>query len=1179
MVKKRKAANVSRGHDEPQPRKRVRNRASQFALGKLHTSYSPDQKEAVVQMELDSLLDIKCSFLHSHLIDWFCGLYDKHSREFVIPGRGRISLNVPSIYRTLGLPLGTQPVVYAVDSKIEESLGPQLFPTLGSTPKRTKLLYVDSLDVSSLNLNLPEGRFAVNIWSEADIEAVLAADLHNDDKKSYGKLELKPEFGVNYILFGGAVGFSKWMDTCSNPTCPIEQKSQVSNLMGSFASGMVGLMSSVVQGWTAMHGDAGDLVANTFGNVAQGFLSGLSASSAPAERVTRGGTSGTKGRYPTRSDAANTCNVLPEESTFLGDDTDRDSSYDGESGSDDDVVKYVVAPRKDKQVKFASSVGGDDAVLSHTAADVTVTLRSAPVSQRKGKQVKVCRFVGVDDLVLSLTSPEVTTIETQVAASSSADIEGMSVPEGSDSPDIPAADPGNDLIGDKMVWLSANEDVVMKATSVPDSTTPAYSPPAANVSDVFVDDLAVQDIPQVDDTTRQVEPLDFGGDGSDQSHLAQCPVVDANKNGKGKRRLQPLRVKDKEIRGIVANELGITTEMVQVCLPTRSKEVHDAKKATPKRKQILKRNIPATRSSPRLAKHRVSADSSKLGAPLPVIDVDPVSPETSAARVEVIHHNDAVMVDVNEGAANDAPGLDVDKGAAANPSLGPADLRPPSPPCSESSGTDALLRVVTNVVPRRHFDSQGNEFVSASTLFDPIPEPAVIKVSKHAEPSKKADNLLPVQAVTNVPVQVCPDGLVAGKSPLTYVENPMWNFTSQSPVCSEGPSVDNELVPVGPSVPVTSTTTSMGRPPYATLGDYDGTDDIPEGIPIEVPVEAIPLTTSHAPGDLFADFEGPEPLHLSWAIPSPPDEPKLNSKDQSRVISLDDLLLEKGEFQGVQSNNESKSCSNTSTAAVHDMCDLSTPDVVAHVIQVSSTPKTRLHRGRVIYPSKALLPPYAFITTSQHEDELYEKVIIHTRNELKSKIKGSRILQIDPMWVTTGELADSMKPNGLLSNTVCDIGVAVLQHTCPDNKLSFPVLQNIGTDKDPFGHWFVLSLNFEATRFEILDSLRGEDDEEMIKYANRLVDAIKIMYKVNYSESRKQIDEYELVYIPVPKQGPILNCGTFMHKFLELWNGSVVPAITADQIDAIRKILTVSWLEHPDNKLINWRVLLDNNMF
>lgn len=43
--------------------------------------------------------------------------------------------------------------------------------------------------MSHLNLNLPEGRYAVNIWSKADIETVLAADLQNEGD-SYGKLEV-----------------------------------------------------------------------------------------------------------------------------------------------------------------------------------------------------------------------------------------------------------------------------------------------------------------------------------------------------------------------------------------------------------------------------------------------------------------------------------------------------------------------------------------------------------------------------------------------------------------------------------------------------------------------------------------------------------------------------------------------------------------------------------------------------------------------------------------------------------------------------------------------------------------------------------------------------------------------------------------------------------------------------
>ncbi|KAM0897327.1 hypothetical protein ACQ4PT_022632 [Festuca glaucescens] len=223
------------------------------------------------------------------------------------------------------------------------------------------------------------------------------------------------------------------------------------------------------------------------------------------------------------------------------------------------------------------------------------------------------------------------------------------------------------------------------------------------------------------------------------------------------------------------------------------------------------------------------------------------------------------------------------------------------------------------------------------------------------------------------------------------------------------------------------------------------------------------------------------------------------------------------------------------------------------------------------------------------------------------------------MWVNTWELADCVKPDGELSNTICDIAISGLQESCPDKKvifpyiftkylmehkfnskivqkylrkddkyklnhkdlLSFPLLQTLGVPmkgKKPIGHWDVLSLNMVAKRFEILDSLRGEDDMDMIEHANKLVETIKMMYKVNYSDSYRQIDDFELMYISVPKQTNGTDCGFFMLKFLELWNGSVVSAISQDQIPALRMVLTSLWLEHDRNELINWRILLDNNM-
>ena len=43
-----------------------------------------------------------------------------------------------------------------------------------------QLLYVDSLNVSALNLDLPDGPFVVNVWSKANVDIVLDADLKRD---------------------------------------------------------------------------------------------------------------------------------------------------------------------------------------------------------------------------------------------------------------------------------------------------------------------------------------------------------------------------------------------------------------------------------------------------------------------------------------------------------------------------------------------------------------------------------------------------------------------------------------------------------------------------------------------------------------------------------------------------------------------------------------------------------------------------------------------------------------------------------------------------------------------------------------------------------------------------------------------------------------------------------------
>ena len=81
----------------------------------------------------------------------------------------------------------------------------------------------------------------------------------------------------------------------------------------------------------------------------------------------------------------------------------------------------------------------------------------------------------------------------------------------------------------------------------------------------------------------------------------------------------------------------------------------------------------------------------------------------------------------------------------------------------------------------------------------------------------------------------------------------------------------------------------------------------------------------------------------------------------------------------------------------------------------------------------------------------------------------------------------------------------------------------------------MLSENLPAKRFEILDSLRGDANVEMIDHAEKLVGAIKRMYLVNYSDSRRQIQNFELMYIPVPKQTNGLVFFQLKHHFCSMF--------------------------------------------
>ena len=90
-------------------------------------------------MGMQALMDVHCKNLVNPVCDWLGEIYEPASREFVIPGRGRLPLDEESMLCTLGVPRGEIKVPYEVNNKIEEALFPRLFPGVSTMPNTTVL--------------------------------------------------------------------------------------------------------------------------------------------------------------------------------------------------------------------------------------------------------------------------------------------------------------------------------------------------------------------------------------------------------------------------------------------------------------------------------------------------------------------------------------------------------------------------------------------------------------------------------------------------------------------------------------------------------------------------------------------------------------------------------------------------------------------------------------------------------------------------------------------------------------------------------------------------------------------------------------------------------------------------------------------------------------------------------
>ncbi|KAM0820969.1 hypothetical protein ACQ4PT_041929 [Festuca glaucescens] len=920
------AGNKKHGGDQlvvrkmPNASERARNRASPFPVVRLYDHLSSDQKKSIEDMDLGSMLDIKCHVLHNPLIRWLAPLYDSHSREFVIPGRGRIPLNADSIYRTLGLPRGDIPVVYAMDSGIEARLGPLLFPGHSSTPKITGVF-------TMLSEMTQDDDIFKQVWMMYLVCTLLAPTTSNKvSNRCYPILEnISNVRNMNLCQFV--------CDRLHDELCT-----------GKPSGGClfhVQLLYVDSLDISSLNLDLPDVeqtnVVAEVPVVEQTRVTRSAAKAACAANV------------PCQVDKVPVVNFSDNMSDVESYHFGNDSDYVDESVT----ARFVIQSRRPVDASEHA-----DIVLSECAAVPSQTTLSGVATV----------VPGVSPELVSSGVPM--HIDGAVAEPSDADavVRVMET-------DITVPPPDNRIVFQGLENFA--ETVAMHIDGVVDE------PDSAN-GNKFVSKKNDDDLIGAKDASVDAAFSSVGVKSGEVLSSSPAVAVTNEDNGKGfsdgydavsetindvvnelKRSSSAFDASEAKRSCVVGEDRSVNPEQnVPSCPPKKKPNVRA-------RRPAVSKSRVATRSSPRRpprGKESVHEDPLEASFAPPDFGTS-VTNQTADTIGDVAHHASAVI----------GTTVDVARDAEQN-----------------------------------------------ATIF---PQGKIVTIVKRAR-LVAADGKLSL--TPGIPIDIPTDAV--------SIRNTIAAEKSASPAEALGNSDGHDSTISVDVVKESETANVSSIPPTAMffVDEDGGATDLQE----------------------YCYDESVDGVHHVIAT-----EISNNEADDLEVLYITPAL----------------------------------PVPVQNLSVASRTPRTKLRMERVVLPSKFILPPYNRVTSTDEQDILYQQVIKHNSESEHSKIKESRFLMIDPMWVSTGDLASSVMPSGELSATVAEIGIAVLQVDCPKKKIIFPwivtvyllerrfdskILKkhfrmdekyklshqnlNLGTVKKPCGHWYSLFLNFEKKDLKFL---------------------------------------------------------------------------------------------------------------
>ncbi|XBH86796.1 hypothetical protein VPH35_074384 [Triticum aestivum] len=414
---------TGRRKEGDEKKKRTRNRASQERLTTLTDRLTDDQKGVAAEMGMQALMNVRCTNLVNPVCDWLGEIYDPASREFVIPGHGRLPLNKESVFCTLGVPRGHIKVPYEVNNEIEEALFPRLFPGLESMPntsvladslqamtthgdvfKMKLLMYLISVVFAPTTSLHPSNKCFPVLAKLKDVKNMnwckFIADFLHDafSSKMYQKgcrLHLMLMYvdclDLSIVDFTGTGGpppthkfvVSAWTINAVKVVLAADRaRAPVEHLIGQFASGMTGLLGKLVEGWTSLSGSDSDTVARQF-------------TSFVPERTHW--PTGCRGRYDYNSS---------QELADTQDELDGDASLSKDDDDDMENVKQDTDDDEHAEVRAGAPIAGDTpstrsspcTTTSNTGDPIVLPDLRKPVKKTKKTTTREAKHIGRDPL-------------------------------------------------------------------------------------------------------------------------------------------------------------------------------------------------------------------------------------------------------------------------------------------------------------------------------------------------------------------------------------------------------------------------------------------------------------------------------------------------------------------------------------------------------------------------------------------------------------------------------------------------------------------------------------------------------------------------------------------------------------------------------------------------------------